>query len=771
MSHSLIHSIGNTPLVEIGRINPSPNVRIFAKLEQANPGGSIKDRAALFMIEDGEKSGKLTPQKTVIEATSGNTGIGLAMVCAVKGYRLVLAMAESASEERKTILKARGAHLLLTPGHLGTDGAIEEVYRLARENPEKYFMADQYNNPANWQAHFCTTAPEILRQTNEKVAMVVATMGTTGTLMGLSRRLKQTHPHIQIIGVEPYMGHKIQGLKNMKESYCPEIYEKNRLDKVVNIEDELAFETVRRLAKEEGLFVGMSSGAAMAAALQQAETLKEGMIVAIFPDGGERYLSTPLFSIPARIGLHLFNTQTRKKEIFTPKTPNNVGIYSCGPTAHAPMHPGELRRMVFSDLIVRYLKFKGFDTTHVMNITDLDDKTITGSEKAGQTLKEFTRGHIDRFKQELKILNILPADVYPLAGDHVEDAVNLTRRLLEKGAAYEKLRSIYFDISRFSEYGKLSNVNLNKIRLGATVDLDTYEKENPRDFTLLKRIGLSELKRGIFTKTPWGNVRPSWHIQCAAMSMKYLGDSFDIHAAGRELIFPHHENEMAIAKAATGKPLARFWLHCERVLIDDKKPEEKESRITLSDLMDAGLSGPEIRYWLISRHYRKPISIRSDHLSTELSYAGAALKRLNAFMDRLGGTTEDHNGPESDQLVFDLKQGFSKAMDDDLNVPAALAVLFQTVRKANGFMSKGNMGKKGAARLKEAVMNLNQVLGILPSDDSKPVLHENSRSTILELMQKREDARRKKDFETADKIRSQLQKLGAFISDPSIKRL
>ena len=286
MSYSILNAIGDTPLVEIKKLNPNSNVKILAKLEYTNPGGSIKDRAAFFMIEAGEKSGELTPDKTVIEATSGNTGIGLALVCAVKGYRLLLAMSDGASIERRKILKARGAEILLTPGHLGTDGAIEEVYRLVRENPETYFMADQYNNPANWKAHYYGTAPEIWRQSGKTLTTLVATMGTSGTLMGMARRLKEYDNNIRIVGVEPFLGHKIQGLKNMKEAYCPEIFEKNRLDKKVNIEDEEAFEMTRRLAREEGLFVGMSSGAAMAIACREAAAMTSGTIGAAFEAAG-----------------------------------------------------------------------------------------------------------------------------------------------------------------------------------------------------------------------------------------------------------------------------------------------------------------------------------------------------------------------------------------------------------------------------------------------------------------------------------------------------
>ena len=240
MTNNILDKIGNTPLVEIKRLNPNPDVTVLAKLAYMNPGGSVKARAALHMIEAGETSGELTREKTVIEATSGNTGIGLALVCAVKGYRLLLAMSESASAERQMILRARGAKILLTPGHLGTDGAIEEVYRLVRENPDIYFMTDQFNNAANWQAHYHGTAPEIWEQTRGRVDKVVATLGTSGTLMGLSRRMQAYDPAVQIIGVEPYLGHKIQGLKNMKESYHPVIFNRNLLHNMINIEDDPA---------------------------------------------------------------------------------------------------------------------------------------------------------------------------------------------------------------------------------------------------------------------------------------------------------------------------------------------------------------------------------------------------------------------------------------------------------------------------------------------------------------------------------------------------
>ncbi len=410
MNHCVLDAIGNTPLVEIRRLNPNPKVRILAKLEYLNPGGSIKDRAALAMIEAGERSQTLTAEKTVLEATSGNTGIGLALVCSIKGYRLMLAMSEAASQERQKILRARGAEILLTPGHLGTDGAIEEVYRLARQTPEAFFVADQYNNPANWQAHYHGTAPEIWAQTQGQISTLVATMGTTGTLMGLSRRLKEYNPDIHIVGVEPYLGHKIQGLKNMKEAYCPGIFEKARLDRKINIDDEAAFDMTRQLARKEGVFVGMSSGAAMAVACQVAKEMTHGVVVVIFPDGGERYLSTSLFTVRDPVSLRLLNTYSRQKELFEPVVPGKVSVYSCGPTVNTRIQLDHCRRFVFADLLCRYLEYRGYRVTHVVNITDIDDKTIAAAQAAGQPLEDYTRFHIDQFHKDLAVLRVTPAD-------------------------------------------------------------------------------------------------------------------------------------------------------------------------------------------------------------------------------------------------------------------------------------------------------------------------------------------------------------------------
>ncbi len=296
MNKNILELIGNTPLIKINKLNPNKKVELYAKLESFNPGGSVKDRIGLSMIEEAEKSGELTKDKIILEPTSGNTGIGIALVSAVKGYKVLLTMPESVSMERRKILKALGAELLLTPKEKGTDGAIEKAYKMAREEKQKYLLLDQYNNKNNWKAHYNGTGKEIWEQTNGKITMFVAAIGTFGTLRGVSARLKENNKEIKIIGVEPYIGHKIQGLKNMKEAYKPGIYDKKLLDEKINIKDEDAYKTARKLAKQEGIFAGMSSGAAMFVALQKIKELKNGFIVVLLPDGGEKYLSTTLFS-------------------------------------------------------------------------------------------------------------------------------------------------------------------------------------------------------------------------------------------------------------------------------------------------------------------------------------------------------------------------------------------------------------------------------------------------------------------------------------------
>ncbi len=291
----LLDAIGNTPLVELVNLNPNPAVKVLAKVEGSNPGGSVKDRAALFMIKQGEESGALTKKKTIVEATSGNMGIALAMIGAIKGYKVKLFMPECVSQERRRVLEAFGADLVLTPAGEVTDGAIKRAREFVDRDPDNYFLPDQFSNLGNTLAHYFTTGPEIFSQTGGDVDVFAAGMGTTGTLMGVGRYLKEKKPSVKIVGIEPTVGHSIQGLKNMTEAIVPKIYNALSLDEKVTVEDEEAFETSRLLAVKEGLFVGMSSGAAVAGALRLAKGMKKGIIVTLLPDRGDRYLSTSLF--------------------------------------------------------------------------------------------------------------------------------------------------------------------------------------------------------------------------------------------------------------------------------------------------------------------------------------------------------------------------------------------------------------------------------------------------------------------------------------------
>ena len=296
-SYSILWAIGNTPMVRINNMNTNPNVRLYAKLEGFNPTGSIKDRVALKMIEEAEVNGELTKDKIIIEATSGNTGIGLSMIGRVKGYKVQIVMSSAVSVERQKMIKAFGGEIVLTDPKLGTDGAIMKVRELISENPGKYFNPNQFSNVHNKLAHYKTTAEEIWTQTQGQITHFVSSLGTSGTLMGVGMGLREKNKAIKIVEAHPVRGHYIQGLKSMEEAIVPEIYDPSQIDVSVKIESEEAFETSRRIVNEEGIFVGMSSGAAMLAALRTAEQLDHGVMVVIFPDRGEKYLSTDLFHL------------------------------------------------------------------------------------------------------------------------------------------------------------------------------------------------------------------------------------------------------------------------------------------------------------------------------------------------------------------------------------------------------------------------------------------------------------------------------------------
>ncbi len=753
---NVLKLIGNTPLILINRLNPNPRVKIYAKLESQNPGGSVKDRIALQMVEEAERRGELSQEKTIIEATSGNTGIGLAIVAAVKGYRITLAMPETASQERQKILKALGAEILLTPGALGTDGAIEKVYELARQFPDRYFMPDQFNNEDNWRAHYHTTATEIWEQTEGKVTHVVMTLGTTGTAIGVTRRLKEYDKSVRTFAVEPYMGHKIQGLKNMKESYVPGIFAKEILDAVVHIEDAEAFEIARRLAREEGLFVGMSAGAAMAAALRLTHDLEQGVIVAILPDTGERYLSTNLFTTLMEPDFRFYNTFSRQKEDFKPISEGKVSLFTTGPSVGESLDMTESRRFIVADLLRRYLEYKGFEVTQVINITDMEERAILDSEPGTLDLNVAAKWYIEICRRDLDVLGVHSASYYPRTSEHVEDILDISKTLVEKGFAYEKLRSVYFDISKFEDYGKLSRVDIQKIRLGKTVDLEAYEKQNPRDFTLLRRATLSELKGGLYLKTSWGNVLPSLHLETVALAMKFLGATVDIHTSSLDFLFPHNENEIAIARAATGKPLANYYTHCERVLTDGKKmSREGEGRVTVQQLIDRGYSGRQIRYWLLATHYRKPLHFDESRLRE----AARSLDRLDEFNQRLQHVESAEAGEGVDQFIFEVEQNFNEAMGDDLNISSALAAVFSFIRKLNPYVSSGRLSESQKETALATMERLDSVLNIMHC--LEPELDENA----CRLLETRAEARRNKRWDEADRLRQALLECGIQVID------
>jgi cysteinyl-tRNA synthetase len=754
---NILQLIGDTPIIRINRVTEPGAADIYVKLESMNPGGSVKDRIGLSMIEAAEKSGELVPGKAVLEASSGNTAIGLAMACAVKGYQLVVTMAASASVERRKILRAYGAEIILTPGHLSTDGAIEEAYKMAREEPDRYVLVDQYNNDANWEVHYRTTGREIYDATDGKVSVVVITLGTTGTLMGATRALRELNPKIRVVGVEPFKGHKIQGLKNMKESYPPGIFDPALPDEIVNVEDEPAYEMARRLAREEGIFVGMSAGAAMRVALDEAKKLKKGMVVAMLPDGGERYLSTSLFvSEKTPEPLRFYNTLTRKVDDFVPVQPGKVGMYTCGPSLDGAADLSLCRRLAFSDLLRRYLEHRGFEVKHAVNLGDIDDRTVAQCLEAGEPLADFARRWEDVFFQDLETLRIKAATAYPRASEHVQDMVDQARELLDKGVAYEKLRSIYFSIGRFPEYGKLSGVDPEQVNSGVSTVYDYYEKDNPRDFALFKRSTLAELKAGIYWNTPWGAARPGWHVECSTMASKHLGQPFDIHTASADLLFPHGDNEIAVAESLTGKPLVNCWMHCEVISAEGKKMSRASgNQLTLRDLIEKGHTAAAVRYWLLSTHYRT-VLVYSDE---ELAAATRNVERLNMFVQRLRFSEGGESCDELDQMLFGVRHQYHEGMDTDLSISRALGHLFAFVRRINGLMDEGKLTREQLDRIVEFMRAVNDALGVIDC------LDQDVDAEVLEKVKARDKARAEKDFEQADKLRAQLSELGYELFD------
>jgi cysteinyl-tRNA synthetase len=456
--------------------------------------------------------------------------------------------------------------------------------------------------------------------------------------------------------------------------------------------------------------------------------------------------------------LKFHNTLSRKIEEFQPLTDGRVRMYTCGPTVHNYIHIGNLRTFIFEDLLRRTLKHLGYQVTQVMNITDIDDKTIKGSQAQGITLNEFTAPYIRAFFDDLKTLNIEPAEVYPRATEHIPEMVALIERLAAKGLTYDAEDGIYFPIARFPHYGRLSGFDINQVKVGARVSQDQYDKEDARDFALWKKEKPGEPA----WDAPFGRGRPGWHIECSAMSMKYLGETFDIHTGGVDNIFPHHENELAQSEGATGKPLARYWLHSEHLMIEgEKMAKSLHNFYTLRELLDKGNAPMAIRYLLLSTHYRKRLSFTYEGLEG----AQSVIRRFSDLKLRLneviqaGGKKKGHK-PLSTALGVQ-KQAFDSALEDDLSISPALAAVFEVMRVANISLEEGTISAEQAQSALEFLATVDKVLGIMGVDQAEERLPQE----ILDLVEKREQARQARNYKLADELRKRIETQGYLLED------
>jgi len=459
--------------------------------------------------------------------------------------------------------------------------------------------------------------------------------------------------------------------------------------------------------------------------------------------------------------IKFYNTLSRKKGAFKPIKKGQVLMYTCGPTVYALPHIGNMRSFLTADLIRRYLEFRGFGVKHVMNITDIDDKTIRDSGKENVSLKEFTKRYEKIFFDSLDKLNIKRATIYPRATEHVKDMIEVTRGLVKKGYAYEKNGSVYYSIKKFKDYGKLSHLDMKKIKIGATIAADEYTKDNPQDFALMKKSTTEELKRGIYYETEWGKVRPGWHIECSVMSMKYLGETIDIHTGGVDLIFPHHENEIAQSEAYTGKQFVRYWLHGEHLLINGQKMAKSLGNIiALDDLLEE-FSPEVVRYMFLSVHYRQRLNYTegfAENAQRNYEKLKESFEHLNFALKH---ADEKRGGLDSDFLkkIQEMKRRFIAAMDDNLNTPLALNIFNRLSKETNKYMEKGN-NKNSIRKALELFGEFSKVLGLRLKEEKIELDEE-----IRELINKREEARKKKDWKTADEIRNKLKDMGILLED------
>lgn len=460
-----------------------------------------------------------------------------------------------------------------------------------------------------------------------------------------------------------------------------------------------------------------------------------------------------------------YNTLQRKRVSLETIESGKVSLYTCGPTVYNHAHIGNLRTFVFEDLLRRTLRFLGYSVTQVMNITDVDDKVIQKARAAGLSLDEYTAPFIESFHGDLEVLNIEPAEHYPRATRHVAEMIDLIRRLIAKGFAYRADDSIFFRLSEDDDYGRLSGFDLSQVRQGERVADDDYGKEDIRDFVLWK--GAKEGEP--FWESPWGKGRPGWHIECSAMSMKYLGESFDIHCGGVDNIFPHHENEIAQSESATGVEFVHTWLHADHLIVDGEKMSKSlGNQYTLGDLIDRGCAPRALRYLLLSVHYRKKLNFTFDGLHD----AQSALGRIDEMRFRLINSSEipAETGAKQSVIapaILELHTRFSAALADDLNISGALGALFIFVREANKVIEVGGLVEGDRASISKCLEELDQVLGVLDPKRWTDTSESESEidDEITRQIERREVARRDRDFQLADEIRERLAARGVVIED------
>jgi cysteinyl-tRNA synthetase len=468
--------------------------------------------------------------------------------------------------------------------------------------------------------------------------------------------------------------------------------------------------------------------------------------------------------------LIFYNTLTRRHEEFVPLEEGRVRMYVCGPTIYAPPHIGNMRTFFFADILHRYLEYRGYEVRFVMNLTDVDDKTIAGASKQGVPLREYTDPFTDLLFQNFDALGLARADAYPRATDHIAEMIEIIRRLREKGLAYEAEGSVYFDISEFRGYGKLSRLDVSRGRRGERVAADEYDKGDARDFALWKAAKPEDEKVGAVWDTPWGRGRPGWHIECSAMSMRELGETFDIHAGGVDLIFPHHEDEIAQSEGATGTEFARYWLHGEFLQIEGEKMAKSLGNVfTVQQLIEHGVMGSAVRHTFLTAHYRSKLNFTWDALQA----SAEAVRRLRATRDRLRDFpdalhAQPHDRPELHDAARDALAAFGAAMDDDLNTSRALAALWELVRRVNSRLDQLGAEPITTAEAEaalDAFVRIDSVLGLIDLADRENTVDSELAAWVEQRLADRQAARANRDFGQADAIRDQLAARGVAVED------